>query len=64
MEKETKLTPKYLKTISKKFDLQTIFLLKITSQGVASIGSIPDCKNILMLDLSKNKILMLNGIGD
>ena len=63
MEKETKLTAKYLKTVSKKFDLETIFLLKITSKAVTSIGSVPEWTNILMLDLSKNKILMLNGIG-
>ena len=64
MERETKLTPKYLKVVAKKFDLATIFLLKINNQGVSSIGSIPECTNLLMLDLSRNKILMLNGIGD
>ena len=63
MEKETKLTPKYLKTVSKKFDLETIFLLQVTGQGVSNIGSIPQCTNLLMLDLSNNKLLMLNGIG-
>ena len=63
MEKDTKLTPKYLKTVAKKFDLEIIFLLKIVNQGVSNIGSIPDCKNLLMLDLSNNKILLLNGIG-
>ena len=63
MEKETKLTVKYLKTVAKKFDLEIIFLLKIVGQGVSAIGSIPEWKNLLMLDLSNNKIMLLNGIG-
>ena len=63
MERETKLTPEYLKTVSKKFDLNTIFLLQIISKGVSSLGSIPSCENLLILDLSHNKILMLNGIN-
>ncbi|CAI2380371.1 unnamed protein product [Moneuplotes crassus] len=63
MEREVKLTPNYIKTVSKKFDLKIVFLLDIKKQGVTAIGSVPECTNLLMLDLSHNKILMLNGIG-
>lgn len=34
MEKETKLTPLYIKTVSQKFDILTIFLLDLSNKGI------------------------------
>ena len=60
---EAKLTPLYLKTVSEKFDLETIFILDLKDKRVhGGIGSIPECTNLLQLDLSQNRITMLTGI--
>ncbi len=64
MEKDSKLTPLYLKTVSQKFDLNTIFNLDLSNSGITSIGSLCECANLLMLDLSNNRISLLNGIGN
>lgn len=62
MEKDKKITPLYLKTFTQKFDLCTIFLLDLSKKGFGAIGSIPECLNLLMLDLSGNSIQVLTGI--
>ena len=62
MERETKLTPNYIKTFAKKFDLNIIFLLNLSNKGIGAVGSLPQCTNLLMLDLSYNNVLMLNGM--
>lgn len=54
MEKDRKLTPLFLKTFTQKFDLNTIFLLDLSKKGIGNVGSLPECTNLLMLDLSHN----------
>ena len=45
---ETKLTPLFLKTVSEKFDLQTIFILNLKEKKIqGGIGSLPECTNLL-----------------
>ena len=60
---ETKLTPLFLKTASEKFDLDTVFILNLKDRKIhGGIGSLPECTNLLQLDLSQNRITMLTGI--
>jgi protein phosphatase 1 regulatory subunit 7 len=60
---ETKLTPLYLKTVSQKFDLETIFILNLKDKLInGGIGSLGECINIMNLNLSSNKITILTGI--
>jgi len=56
------VTPLYLKTVSQKFDLMTIFLLDLSRRGIAQLGSIVDCQNLQVLDLSHNNLLIITGI--
>lgn len=37
------ITPLYLKTVSQKFDLMTIFLLDLSRKGIGQLGSLVDC---------------------
>ena len=60
---ETKLTPLYLKTASQKFDLQTIIILDLSNRSVGrDLGSLPECINLVHLNLSRNRIQLLTGI--
>ena len=60
---ETKLTPLYLKTASQKFDLETIFIINLSNKTIqGGIGNLNECLNLMVLDLSKNRITMLSGI--
>lgn len=59
---ERKITPLYIKTVTQKFDLMTVFLLDLSKKGIQGIGSLPECGNLLMLDLSGNSISVLTGI--
>ena len=62
-DKETKLTPLFLKTICQKFDLNTILMLNLQNRNVqGGIGSLGDCGNLLHLNLSHNRVTMLSGI--
>ena len=62
MIKEICLTDEYLKAISSKFDLETVFNLELVNKNITSLGSIPKCTSLLYLDLSHNNISSLNGI--
>ena len=63
MSRETKLTPLYLKTLSQKFDLETIFILNAKERNIqGGIDSLKDCSNLLNCDLSLNRITMISGI--
>jgi len=64
MIKEINLTDEYLKAITGKFDLETIFNLELINKGISSLGSIIKCTSILYLDLSHNNISSINGIGN
>jgi Leucine-rich repeat (LRR) protein len=62
MEKERKLTPLFLKTFAQKFDLMTMFLLDLSKKGIGNIGSLPECQNLLMVDLSNNQLMVISGL--
>ena len=62
MIKEVELTDEYLKAITGKFDLQTVFNLELVSKNIGGLGSVPKCTSLLYLDLSHNNISSLNGI--
>lgn len=62
MLKEINLTDDYLKAITGKFDLDTIFNLELINKNLSSLGSIPKCTSLLYLDLSQNKITSINGM--
>ena len=62
MIKEIFLTDEYLKAITGKFDLETVFNLELVNKNISSLGSIPKCTSLLYLDLSHNNISSLNGI--
>ena len=60
---ETKLTPLYIKTVSQKFDLDTVFMLDVSDRNIqGGVGNLGDCTNCGNVDLSKNRITMLTGI--
>lgn len=62
---EAKLTPLFLKTVSCKFDLETVFMLDLKEKNVqGGVGSIGECTNLLHLDLSRNRITMLSGMDN
>ena len=50
---DKKVTPLYLKTHTQKFDLLTIFLLDLSKKSLGALGSIVECTNLLMLDISR-----------
>ena len=52
MIKEVELTDEYLKAITGKFDLQTVFNLELVSKNIGGLGSVPKCTSLLYLDLS------------
>lgn len=62
MMKETILSEEYLRAITGKFDLETIFNLELENKNIQKLGSIPRCISIVYLNLSQNKISSLDGI--
>ena len=62
MIKEIVLSDEYLKAISGKFDLETVFNLELVNKNISSLGSIPKCTSLLYLDISHNNIASINGI--
>ena len=56
VDSSKKITSLYLKTHTQKFDLLTIFLLDLSKKGIGALGSIVECTNLLMLDVSYNGI--------
>ena len=64
MIKEVNLTDEYLKAITGKFDLETVFNLELVNKSIGSLGSIPKCTSLLYLDLSHNNISSINGLDN
>lgn len=64
MIKEVNLTDEYLKAITGKFDLETVFNLELVNKSIGSLGSIPKCTSLLYLDLSPNNISSINGLDN
>ena len=62
MIKEVNLTDEYLKAVTGKFDLETIFNLELVNKNINNLGSLPNCTSLLYLDLSHNNISSINGI--
>ena len=62
MIKEVNLSDEYLKAITGKFDLETVFNLELVNKSISSLGSIPKCTSLLYLDLNHNNISSINGI--
>ena len=62
MIKEVNLTDEYLKAVTGKFDLETVFNLELINKNINSLGSVPKCTSLLYLDLSHNNISSLNGM--
>jgi IS30 family transposase len=58
-----KLNANILKTISNKFSPEIIFSLNIMGQGLTSIDALSECKNLIVLNISQNKISSLQPIS-
>lgn len=53
----------YLKAVTGKFDLDTIFYLNLPKKSIIRLSSICDCKSLILLDLQKNKLTSITGIS-
>ena len=62
MIKEVNLSDEYLKAITGKFDLETVFNLELVNKNISNLGSIPKCTSLLYLDLSHNNLSSIIGI--
>ena len=62
MIKEINLSDEYLKAVTGKFDLETIFNLELPNKNIGNLGSIPKCTSMLFLDLSQNNISSISGL--
>jgi len=62
MIKELNLTDEYLKAITGKFDLETVFNLELVNKNINNLGAVPKCTSLLYLDLSHNNISSIIGI--
>ena len=62
MIKDVNLSDEYLKAVTGKFDLETVFNLELVNKGISNLGSIPKCTSLLYLDLNHNNISSINGI--
>lgn len=63
MKKDITPEEDYLKAVTGKFDLDTIFYLNLPQKGIVRLSSILDCCSLILLDLSKNKIGSVSGIS-
>jgi len=59
----TTLDENYLKTVSDKFDLKTIFNLNLSHKNISNIDKIKLLTSIEILDLSYNKITDVSSIS-
>ena len=62
MIKEVNLSDEYLKAITGKFDLETVFNLELVNKNISNLGSIPKCTSLLYLDLSHNNLSSIIGM--
>ena len=62
MIKEINLSEEYLKAVTGKFDLETIFNLELPNKNISKLGAIPKCTSILFLDLSQNNLSSISGL--
>jgi Leucine-rich repeat (LRR) protein len=64
MIKETNVSVDYLKAITGKFDLETIFNLNLKEKNISKLNAITKCKSLTFLVLSNNKISSISGIDN
>ena len=62
MIKDVNLSDEYLKAITGKFDLETVFNLELVNKSISNLGSIPKCTSLLYLDLNHNNLSSISGI--
>jgi internalin A len=63
MIKETNATKEYLKAITGKFDIETIFVLNLKEKNLTKPNAIVLCLNLTVLNLSYNKLNSVSGMG-
>ena len=63
MIKEINPTKEYLKAITGKFDLETIFVLNLEEKNISKLNGIILCVNLTILNLSSNKLNSVSGIS-
>ena len=62
MIKDVNLSDEYLKAVTGKFDLETVFNLELVNKSISNLGAIPKCTSLLYLDLSHNNLSFIGGI--
>jgi internalin A len=62
MMKENNCSPEFLKAVSGKFELETVFILNLAEKNIFKMNAILKCKNLVSLNLSKNKLTSISGI--
>lgn len=60
MQKETIPTAEYIKALSCRFDLGTVFNLNLSNKSITKLSAITSCVNLVVLNLSKNNLFSLN----
>ena len=63
MIKEINPTEEYLKAVTGKFDLETIFSLDLQNKNISKLSAIPNCISLILLNLSKNKISSVSSLS-
>ena len=64
MIKEINPSVEYLKAITGKFDLETVFNLSLEGKSISKLNAIPQCTSLIFLNLSNNKISSINGLNN
>ena len=64
MIKEINPSVEYLKAITGKFDLETVFNLTLEGKSISKLNAIPQCTSLIFLNLSNNKISSINGLNN
>lgn len=62
MQRQAVLSEEYLKAITGKFDLETIFNIELSNMSISNLGSLPKCISLVYLDISQNKLTSIKGI--
>lgn len=63
MIKEINPTEEYLKAVTGKFDLETIFSLDLQNKSISKLSAIPNCTSLILLNLSKNKLTSVSSLS-
>lgn len=64
MIKETNPTEEYLKAVTGKFDLETVFFLELSKKNINRLSAIPNCTSLVLLNLSKNNLSSVSGLSN